>query len=289
VVKVLQLETYEQALKARGIAVSMHDLEKKGIPAACKAHGIDPQELGIKGCLLIYRRREQDMPLQQPPENATPEQIARTEGVRQKLLRLAREKFLFRVQDRRLTTGIVVENGRMAGLKVAETLVEGRKANPIPGSEHELRTPLVISSIGSVPEMIPGVTSKGEYYDWKDWEMPRYAGNERVFGVGNVVTGQGNIRVSLVHSQKITERLLEEYIGVADGEGDGDLSALSAPAQARGVAQAEAVRTKIAVLPTLSGAQFAALEARVRAAQAKVGYGGDYDAWLRKVTPPDLE
>jgi hypothetical protein len=175
----------------------------------------------------------------------------------------------------------------MVGLKVAETLVEGRKANPIPGSEHELRALLVISSIGSVPEMIPGVASKGEYYDWKDWEMPRYAGNDRVFGVGNVVTGQGNIRVSLVHSQKVTERLLAEYIGVA--EGDGDLSALSAPAEARGVAQAEAVRTQIAALPKLSDAQFAALEARLRAAQAKVGYGGDYDAWIAKVTPPDLE
>ncbi len=289
VVKVLQLETYEQALQARGIAVTMHELEKKGVPAVCKVHGIEPQELGLKGCLLIYRRREQDMPLQQAPENATPEQIARTEGVRQKLLRLAREKFLFRVQDRRLTTGIIVENGRLAGLKVVETKVDGRKATPVPGSEHELRAPLVISSIGSVPEMIPGVTSKGEYYDWKDWEMPRYAGNDRVFGVGNVVTGQGNIRVSLVHSQKVTERLLAEYIGVAEWDGKPDLSALSVPAEARGAAQAEAVGAKIAGLPKLSEEQVAALEDRVRAAQAKVGYSGDYDTWIAKVTPPDLE
>ena len=289
VVKVLQLETYEQAFHARGIAVTMHELEKKGVPAACKAHGIEPKELGVKGCLLIYRRREQDMPLQQPPENATPEQLARTEGVRQKLLRLAREKFLFRVQDRRLPIGIVVENGRFAGLKVAETLVEGRKATPIPGSEHELRTPLVISSIGSVPEMIPGVVSKGEYYDWKDWQMPRYAGHDRVFGVGNVVTGQGNIRVSLVHSRKVTERLLAEYIGVAEGDGQADLSALSAPAEARGAAQAEAVQTQIAALPKLSETQVRALEERVRTAQEKVGYSGDYDAWIAKVTPPDLE
>ena len=50
----------------------------------------------MKGCLLIYRRREQDMPLAQPPDNATPEQIAKTEQVRQKMLRLARDKYLFR-------------------------------------------------------------------------------------------------------------------------------------------------------------------------------------------------
>src|SRR3990170_908202 len=192
VVKVLQLEYYEPALKARGVATNMHELEKKGIPAVCKAHGIDPKDLGVKGCLLIYRRREQDMPLAQTPENATPEQIAKTESVRQKMLRLAREKFLFRFQDRRLTQGLIVENGRLVGLKVAETKVEGRKASPLPGTEHELRAPLIISSIGSVPEAIPGVTMQGEYYKFKDWDMAQYAHCDRVFGVGNVGTGQGN-------------------------------------------------------------------------------------------------
>ena len=77
VVKILQMENYERALKARGIEAHMHDFEKKGIPAVCKAHGIDPASLGIKGCLLVYRRRQQDMPLAQPPENATPEQLAK--------------------------------------------------------------------------------------------------------------------------------------------------------------------------------------------------------------------
>ena len=116
VVKILQLENYERAIKARGLQTSMHDLERKGIPAVCKTLGIQPEELGVKGCLLIYRRREQDMPLAQPPENATPEQIAKTESVRQKMLRLAREKYLFRVQDRRMPIGLVVEGGRLAGV-----------------------------------------------------------------------------------------------------------------------------------------------------------------------------
>src|SRR6516164_1001767 len=132
VVKVLQLENYERALRARGIESSMHELEK-GIPALCKAHGINPQELDVKGCLLIYRRREQDMPLAQPPENATPEQIAKTELVRQKMLKLARDKYLFRFQDRRVATGLIVENGRLAGLRVAQAKVEGRRAEPTPG------------------------------------------------------------------------------------------------------------------------------------------------------------
>jgi len=287
VVKILQLENYERALKARGLATSMHELERKGIPATCKVHGVQPEELGVKGCLLIYRRREQDMPLAQPPENATPDQIAKTESVRQKMLRLAREKYLFRVQDRRMPVGLIVEDGRLAGLRVVETRVEGRKAEPIAGSEQELRAPLVVSSIGSVPEVIPGITMKGEYYTFKDDVLPQYTGCDRVFGVGNVVTGQGNIRASLVHSQEVTTQLVENYIGV--GTGSADYVALYAAAEARGAAQARAVEERIENLPALSGSEMAALEQRIRSLQEQVGHTGAYDSWIARETPTDLE
>src|SRR6202790_2235548 len=182
VVKVLQLENYERALRARGIQTSMRELEK-GIPEVCKAHGIKPEELGVEGCLLIYRRREQDMPLAQPPDNATSEQIAKTEQVRQKMLRIARDKYLFRLQDRRLTTGIIVQNGRLAGLKVVETKIEGRKAEPIPGSEPDLRAPLVVSSIGAVPEKLSWINMNGEHCTFAEMFVPRYTGLDRVFVV----------------------------------------------------------------------------------------------------------
>lgn len=272
VVKVLQLENYERALKARGIPVSMHEMEK-GIPEFCKKHGVKPEELGVKGCLLIYRRREQDMPLAQPPDNATSEQVAKTEQVRQKMLRLAQSKYLFRVQDRRLTTGVVVENGRLVGLRVVETKIEGRKAEPIPGSEQELRAPLVVSSIGSVPEKLPGINMSGEYYTFAGNEIPRYTGLDRVFGVGNVVTGQGNIRVSLVHSQKVTKRLVE----------------CMNSAEQQVASAAAAIGDKIAAIPPLSDDQMAAVTRQVRSLQQKAGFTSDYDSWIAKVTPPDLE
>jgi NADPH-dependent glutamate synthase beta subunit-like oxidoreductase len=286
VVKILQLENYERALATRGVHVEMHELEKKGIPAICKANGIDPASLGVQGCLLIYRRREQDMPLAQPPDNATPEQIAKTEQVRLKLLRLAREKFLFRVQDCTVVTGLLEENGQMVGLKVARTKVEGRKAEPIPGSEYELRAPLVISSIGSVPEILPGVAMKGEYYTFSGEDIPRYTGCERVFGVGNVVTGQGNIRVSLVHSQRVTAHLIENYLNV--GASDGDLAPLYEAAEERAAAQTESMIEKIMELPSLSSEEVAAIDARIGERQKSLGYA-DYNSWIAKITPPDLE
>jgi ferredoxin--NADP+ reductase len=282
VVKVLQLENYERAFKARGIHTDMHEMEK-GIPAVCKAHGIKPEDLGVKGCLLIYRRREQDMPLAQPPDNATPEQIAKTEQVRQKMLKLARDKYLFRFQDRRLTTGLVVENGRLVGLKVVETKIDGKKAEPIPGSEHELRAPLIISSIGSVPEKLPGIAMKGEYVTFSGEDLPRYTAMDRVFGVGNVVTGQGNIRVSLVHSQKVTKHLIDNRIH--RGPRDANLS--SAEKQVAG--EMQAIEQEIDAIAPLSDQDLASLEKHVHSLQEKAGYTSDYDSWLAKVTPPDLE
>lgn len=286
VVKVLQIENYERALKAHGIQTDMHQLEK-GIPAACKAHGVKPEDLGVKGCLLIYRRREQDMPLAQPPDDATPEQIAKTEQVRLKMLRLARDRYLFRVQDRRLTTGLVVEDGRLVGLKLAETKVEGRKASAIPGTVHELRAPLVISSIGSVPERLPGITMSGEYYTFADEDMPRYTGCDRVYGVGNVVTGQGNIRVSLLHSQSVTTRLIETYMGI--GNRDGPLSGMYEAAESQVAGQTKAIEEKLDCLPALSESQIAAIEHRIHSLQERAGYTSDYDSWIAQVTPPDLE
>ena len=42
----------------------------------------------------------------------------------------------------------------------------------------------MISSIGSVPEILPGVAMKGEYYSFTGDDLPRYTGCDRsLFGV----------------------------------------------------------------------------------------------------------
>jgi len=227
------------------------------------------------------------MPLAQPPENATPDQIAKIEAVRQKMLRLAREKYLFRFQECRLTTGLIVEQERVAGLRVVETRVEGKKVEAVPGSEHELRAPLVISSIGSVPEVIPQIAMKGEYYTFKGEALPQYADSDHVFGVGNVASGQGNIRVSFVHSQSVTSRIVADYIGV--GDGSKDLSSWYSAAEARGAAQATASQERVEAMPGLSESDIAAIEQRIHALQQWAGYTADYDSWIAHAAPPDLE
>jgi hypothetical protein len=46
---------------------------------------------------------------------------------------------------------------------------------------------------------------------------------------------------------------------------------------------------QIATIPPLSDSQRAGVEHQVHALQQKAGFTSDYDAWIAKVTPPDLE
>ena len=59
--------------------------------------------------------------------------------------------------------------------------------------------------------------------------------------------------------------------------------------QAIGAAQAGAVKEALKGIPGLSDAQIASLDAKIAEQHKRVGYTGDYDAWIAKVTPPDLE
>jgi len=98
------------------------------------------------------------MPLAQPPDNATPTKSPNGNGPAENACAWHKGKYLFRVQDRRLTTGIIVEKWRLAVESPLKTKIEGRKADPVPGSEQELRAPMFVSSIGSVPEKLSGST-----------------------------------------------------------------------------------------------------------------------------------
>ena len=60
-------------------------------------------------------------------------------------------------------------------------------------------------------------------------------------------------------------------------------------AGALGAAGAEVVRQHVTNHKPLSPEKLAEVRRRVRDLQERAGYGGDYRAWIAKVTPPDLE
>jgi NADPH-dependent glutamate synthase beta subunit-like oxidoreductase len=255
VVKVLMLETARRRLAERGIAVPMLQLEVKGIPKVCEAHGVRFEELGLEGCTLFYRRRAEDMPLVEIPEGATPERAEKTLGARRKLLEKAMEKYRFRLEPLCMPDGLLVEDGRLVGLRFRRTRAERGKIFPT-DETFERRGPYVISSIGSIPAPLEGIPMKGELFDFADWELGRLAEYPTVFSAGNVATGKGNIVASRKHAVAVANAMLQGFLREQ---------------------------------PTLAPDALAKLRARVHERQTAVGYSGDYATWIAKVTPPDLE
>ena len=254
VVKVLMLETTRAKLRERGIEVPMVELEVKGIPKILAGHGIAWEDLGLAGCTLYYRRRAEDMPLVEIPDGATPERAAKVLASRAKLLEKAMEKYRFQVETLCMPDAVVVEGERLVGLRFRRTRADAGKIVPT-DETFEARGPYVISSIGSIPEPIEGIETKGELFRFTDWDLGRLDGHPNVFSAGNVVTGKGNIVASRKHAAAVASRVASE----------------------------------IAKLPPASGGALERVRARVRERQRAVGYTGDYASWMAKVTPPDLE
>jgi len=287
VVKVFQLELYGRALADREIEVDMYELEHRGIPAVCKDHGIDdPHQLGVADAWLTYRRRVEDMPIAPMPEAPTPEQRSKIEAVRRRMLAKAQDKYLFHMRSQVVPRALIIEEDHVAGVRFVETHQAGGKLVELDDHVVELHSPLVVSAIGSLPEPIPGIVMKGPYYDYADWDTGEYGHCAGVFGVGNVVTGRGNIKASEVHAKAVAAHLVSKYLGLTPAGAPRDLSGLTAGTEARAAAQAAQIIDHVTTRPPLDGATADALLARVRERQQAVGYD-DYAAWIQAVTPPD--
>jgi hypothetical protein len=225
------------------------------------------------------------MPLVEAPAGADASRLAKVATARQKILEKAMRKYLFRVEPNLAPKGLVVEGDRLAGLVFQRTRVEGGKLVEVPGETVEVRGPLVISSIGSIPEPIEGVPMRGELIRFSDWNLGRMEAWPNVFGAGNVVTGKGNIVASRKHGQEVATFVIERFLGL-DGSHEGE-EALMDAARARAREAAEEVADRIVPRPKLPPEQVERILARVRQQQIAVGYQG-YAAWIRGVTPPDM-
>jgi NADPH-dependent glutamate synthase beta subunit-like oxidoreductase len=259
VVKVIQLELCLRALRARGVQEDLVETEVRGIPETLERHGLRWEDLGHRGCTLFYRRGADEMPLVEMPDNANDKVREKIAKSRARVLEKAQEKYLFRVEPWSAPAELLVEGDRLVGLRFRKTRYEGGKLVQTDEAV-DVRAPLVISSIGSIPEPIAGIAMKGELYAYEDWELGRLAAWPGLVSVGNVVTGKGNIVASRKHAARVGKKVAEEYAQLA-----------------------EEIRRQ----PPLDPARREQLLARVRARQAAVGYA-DYRSWIERVTPPDF-
>lgn len=252
VVKVLQMVTVRDALAARGIEQDLLAMEAKGIPDTLAKHGLTWEALGLKGCTLVYRRRIEDMPLTEPPPAGKAEDPVKSATVRRKIFEKAQSKFLFNVEPLAAPVALVVEGDQLVGLRFARTQIDAAgRAQIVAGDEFEHRAPLVISSIGSIPEPIEGLAMHGELLRIEDHERGKIADFEHVFGCGNVITGKGNLVASRRHSGQVASHIVEHRFNGGERQLDSTEQLLE----------------------------------RVRERQRSVGFDGDYRSWIERVRP----
>jgi hypothetical protein len=267
---------YKRALRERGIHVTSLDLEHDGIPQTLGKHGLTREQLGLQGVTLYYRREKTAMPLASAPENATPQQLEKVGQVRAKVMDKVIEKYLVRFEGNHAPLGPIVEGGRMVGLELQRTKTVNGKLVNIEGEIVRVKSPLVVSSIGSIPVPTPGLPMKGELIDFASWDTGLVRGFDNVFGLGNVLTGKGNIKESRKNSQEVTDQMLRAYLGLG-----GELDNRVAHENARAAAE-PAIEVALHK-PLLEPAQIARIADDVGKQWARVGYEGDFASYIARV------
>lgn len=285
VLKVLMILTVQRALKEKGHEVNMFQLDRS-IAKVLDELGYTLEDLGLKGATLYYRRRIKDMPLS-PMQADTPEKMAKVKMVQEKILNNYQSKYLFNVKPLHSPVDKIVEDGRLVGLVFQQTeLVDGR-LKVIEGSETPVRASQVVSSIGSIPEMIKGIPASGQVFAINQKNGCQVEGYERVFAVGNTVTGRGNIKESMKHSQIVTKEWIDKHFNeepaAAVYEDAFETRALDTAEQVENIAE------QVLHSTPLSEEKWQELHDRVTELQKLSGYKDDFMAWVEEHLPVRLE
>jgi len=282
VVKILMIETVQAALSKRGIEVDMFTLEH-GIAKVLEKHQLTLEDLGLKGCTLFYRRRAIDMPLS-PIATDTPEKLLKAQQVRQKILDNFQRKYLFRFEPCCLPSGKIVADGQLTGLQFQRTRIENNKVVPI-DEYFEVQSPLVISSIGSIPEKIDGIPSDGNIFKITNPDSCLIDGFDNVFAIGNAVTGKGNINESVKHGRNISEEIMDTHLQWHQEDYE-NWHRQTAVKVYKDIAKIIEVIQKRKFMPDEIIEQ---ILDKTKALQDKAGFDGNYGNWVVKNTPPRLE
>ncbi|UCF63095.1 MAG: FAD-dependent oxidoreductase [bacterium] len=284
VAKILMLETVSRALWEKDIKVDLFTLEREGFPIVFKKYGLTLSGLGLKGCQLFYRRRLIDMPLAPMPEHADNLRMEKVHQLRVRILDNFRQKYMFRVEECLDPVKILSDSRKLQGLVFRERELQGKKWQDTTRTK-EIYTPLIISSIGSVPGLFDDLPADGALLAIENQATGKLRGLDNVFAIGNAVTGRGNIKESLVHSRDTVHRILDEQ-GLGRENSYEDWINREEVKSARAV---QRITREIINKKPLSISDFQHTLTRVNKLQKKAGYHGDYDRWIKMYLPIRLE
>jgi len=282
VAKILMIDTVQKALKPHGIDVDIFTLEH-GIAAFLEKHNLTLEQIGLKGCTLYYRRRDIDMPLTPMPTD-TEEKLEKARLVRQKVLENFQKKYLFRFEGCCIPNELIVQDDEMHGVKFQRTKIEDDRVVPLEQTL-EVRSPMLVSSIGSIPEQIPGLPTENGVFKIKNPQSCQIHGLYNVFAIGNAVTGKGNINESVRHGREITEMIMDSFLDWHQDDYENWHRQTSVKVKQHMNEIIEVIERQKFLPDTV----VQNILENVDALQVKAGYDGDFEKWVKAHTPPRLE
>ena len=209
VCKITQLELVRQKVESKIENFDIIEMEHKGIPKYLEQYDMKYEDLGINGTTLVYRRNIENMPLTTIPEDATPEMVEKRKLARRKILNNTLDKFLFKVAECTQPVGLSYEDNILNGIEVIENEIIDGKLIAKENSNKILHGNTFISSIGSLPEPIQGIPMDGSTYNIIDEDSGKFDELEKVHGMGNAITGKGNIKASRVSAKTVGDLTID--------------------------------------------------------------------------------
>ena len=209
VCKIAQLELVKQKVESKIENFDIIEMEHKGIPKYLEQYDLKYEDLGIKGTTLVYRRNVENMPLTTIPEDAAPEMVEKRKLARRKILNNTLDKFLFKVAECTQPVGLSYEDNMLNGIEVIENEIIDGKLIAKENSNKILHGNTFISSIGSLPEPIQGIPMDGSTYNIIDEDSGKFDELDKVHGMGNAITGKGNIKASRVSAKTVGDLTID--------------------------------------------------------------------------------
>lgn len=209
VCKITQLELVRQKVESKIENFDIIEMEHKGIPKYLEQYDMKYEDLGINGTTLVYRRNIENMPLTTISEDATPEMVEKRKLARRKILNNTLDKFLFKVAECTQPVGLSYEDNILNGIEVIENEIIDGKLIAKENSNKILHGNTFISSIGSLPEPIQGIPMDGSTYNIVDEDSGKFDELEKVHGMGNAITGKGNIKASRVSAKTVGDLTID--------------------------------------------------------------------------------
>ena len=285
VVKIINCELFKRALAERRIQVTTEELEHAGIREVLAQHGLSQAELGIKGAdALLPPRKDRDAPRLAAGQRHPP--AARKSG--------ASARQGHGQGDRQVPGAFCGQPSapwRPSSKPAAWWASRFSARTPSWSRGSQAREPPgrlgrgTLAAHRQLHRLDPGADSRraheGRAGRLFEPETGRVRGFEHVFGLGNVLTGKGNIKESRKSSAGISSQVLS-YLGLG-----GELSLAPAHSAARAAAEPR-FATRHPNLRSLPD-RITKILAHVRQQWARVGYEGDYASWISRVTPGGRE